>query len=66
MSSKSESNKNEYDVITREDWDEYRSIQDSGMFNMLDPRAREMTDISKSNWIIIISHYGALKAKFDG
>ena len=58
--------KDKYGAITRDSWDQYRSIQDSGMFNMMDPRAREMTDVSRPHWILIMTHYSALKARFDG
>ena len=33
--------------ITKEQWDEYRSVQDSGAYNMFDPNARAMTDLTK-------------------
>ena len=54
------------DDITAEEWHEYRAIQDSGMFNMYDPQAREMTDVSRNKWIGIMKHYPELKTKFEG
>ena len=52
--------------ITKEQWDEYRCIQDSGAYNMIDPNARAMTDLSKSEWIYIMSNYEKLEEKYEG
>ena len=52
--------------IKASQWSEYRAIQDSGMFNMYDPRARGMTDLSKPEWIHIMNNYSELKEKFEG
>tara|TARA_B100000519_G_scaffold133172_1_gene115111 strand:- start:227 stop:415 length:189 start_codon:yes stop_codon:yes gene_type:complete len=57
------SNENE---VTMDEWIQYRAIQDSGMFNMFDPQAREMTDVSRDKWIKIIKNYSELKEKFEG
>ena len=43
-------------IITRDDWDEYRTVQDSGMFNMYTPQARELTSLSKDKWLYILSN----------
>ena len=52
--------------INRNQWEQYRDVQDSGQFNMFDPRARAMTNLSKNEWIHIISNYTDLKEKFEG
>jgi hypothetical protein len=52
--------------IDRNQWKQYRDVQDSGQFNMFDPRARAMTNLSKNEWIHIISNYTDLKEKFEG
>ena len=52
--------------ITKEQYKEYRDIQDSGMFNMYDPQAREMTTLTKTQWVHIISNYSELKEQFEG
>ena len=52
--------------ITKEQWDEYRDVQDSGLFNMFDPQARAMTDLSKQEWIHIMKNYSELKTKHEG
>jgi hypothetical protein len=46
--------------ITEEDFKEYKRVQQSGMFNMFDPRAREMTNLSKDQWIRIMKEYDKL------
>ena len=33
---------------------------------MFDPQAREMTDLSKDQWITIIKNYSELKNKYIG
>tara|TARA_X000001036_G_C20645692_1_gene792903 strand:- start:738 stop:920 length:183 start_codon:yes stop_codon:yes gene_type:complete len=52
--------------IDKNQWKEYRDIQEKGQFNMLDPRARQMTSLSKNEWIHIITHYDDLKDEFEG
>ncbi|HAI42001.1 MAG TPA: hypothetical protein DCM40_29720, partial [Maribacter sp.] len=39
------------------DWRSYLAVQESGMFNMLDPRARQMTGMSKEVYMDIIKNY---------
>ena len=46
--------------ITKEDFLEYKRVQMSGMFNMFDPRAREMTSLSKDQWLRIMKEYSKL------
>ena len=52
--------------INEEQWNEYRDVQDSGEFNMYDPNARAMTDLSRAEWIHIMKNYSELKEKFEG
>ena len=51
--------------VSKEQFQEYRDVQDSGMFNMFDPQAREMTSLDRDEWIYIISNYAELKAKYE-
>ena len=46
--------------ITKEDFLEYKEVQESGEFNMFDPKAREMTSLSKDQWLRIIKEYNKL------
>ena len=52
--------------ISKDQWTEYRGIQDSGMFNMFDPQAISMTDLSKNEWLHIMKNYSELKEKYEG
>ena len=52
--------------ITKEQWDLYRDIQDSGLYNMYDPNARKMAGLSKQEWIHIMKNYSELKTKHEG
>ena len=48
--------------ITEEDFKEYKRVQQSGMFNMFDPKAREMTTLTKDEWVTIMQDYEKLNA----
>ena len=51
--------------ITKEMFKEYKDVQESGEFNMLDPRAREDTSLDRKQWYAIISNYNELNAKYS-
>lgn len=51
--------------ITKEMFKEYKDVQESGEFNMLDPRAREDTSLDRRQWYSIISNYNELNAKYS-
>ncbi len=46
--------------VTAADFLEFKRVQKDGSYNMLDPRAREMTDLSKAQWSTIITDYSKL------
>ena len=46
--------------ITKEKFDKYKQVQMSGDFNMFDPQARAMTDLTKDEWITIMKDYKKL------
>jgi hypothetical protein len=46
--------------ITKAKFDKYKKIQKGGKYNMFDPRAREMTDLSKEEWVTIMREYEKL------
>lgn len=52
------------DEITKEMFKEYKTVQESGYFNMLDPRARENTSLDRKQWYAIISNYEQLNKKW--
>lgn len=47
-------------TVTKEDFLEYKKVQQSGMYNMFDPRARQMTNLSREQWVHIIQSYKSL------
>tara|TARA_R100000654_G_scaffold57691_1_gene84271 strand:- start:215 stop:388 length:174 start_codon:yes stop_codon:yes gene_type:complete len=51
--------------ITKEMFKEYKDVQESGEFNMLDPRARAKTSLDKNQWYAIISNYNELEVKYS-
>jgi hypothetical protein len=36
---------------------QYKEVQESGMYNMFDPRARQLTTLSREQWVKIIENY---------
>lgn len=44
----------------------YEEVRDSGAYNMLDPRAVEMSGLSKEDYLYVISNYEQLKKQYDG
>ena len=42
-------------------WRRYEGIRESGLFNMFDPMARAMTDMSKSEWLFCMQNYADLR-----
>jgi len=55
----------ELNEITKEMFEEYKDIQKSGEFNMLDPRARKNTSLDRVQWYAIIHNYDELNAKYS-
>tara|TARA_R100000231_G_C5323173_1_gene164019 strand:+ start:661 stop:966 length:306 start_codon:yes stop_codon:yes gene_type:complete len=43
--------------VTKEDFLQYKRVQESGEFNMFDPSARMMTTLSKEQWVTIMRDY---------
>ena len=52
--------------ITKEQFKEYRDVQDGGMYNMFDPNARACTSLNRNEWVHIISNYSELKEQYEG
>ena len=46
--------------ITKDKFNEYKKVQMSGEFNMFDPQARAMTDLTKAEWVTIMQEYDKL------
>ena len=52
--------------IKKRDFQEFERVRKSGAYNMLDPRAIEMTSLSRDTWVGIMKNYRALMEKFPG
>ena len=51
--------------ITLEDFNAYKEVQESGEYNMFDPRARLETGLNETTYLTIIRHYEGLAKKFE-
>ena len=51
--------------ITKEQFEQYLEVQNNGLYNMLDPRARQLTDLTEDEWIYIITNYDELSKKYN-
>ena len=51
-------------TITKKQFKEYLDVQEVGLYNMFDPKAREMTSLSKAQWVNIITNYNVYCKKW--
>ena len=52
--------------VTKKKFDKFESVRKSGLYNMFDPKAREMTNLTEPEWTTIIRDYDKLaKAWLD-
>jgi hypothetical protein len=47
-------------------WRIYEGIRKSGLFNMFDPRAMAMTNMSGQEWTFCMKHFAELKQQAQG
>ena len=52
-------------MITKEDWEAYRTVQDSGLYNMFTPDAIRASGLDKETYMTIVSNYSALEDKYE-
>ena len=52
--------------ITKSDWEAYRTVQDSGLYNMMSPDAIRTSGLDKDTYRAIQSDYDKLYDKFEG
>lgn len=55
----------------KEKFEAYQQVQELGVYNMLDPRAKHLAqemfceqEITKKDWVYIIQNYETLKQKY--
>ena len=51
-------------IVTKKQFKEYLDVQEVGLYNMFDPKAREMTSLSKAQWVNIITNYSIYYKKW--
>ena len=51
--------------ITKEDWEAYRTVQDSGLYNMFSPDAIRESGLDKDTYMTIVKNYSALEEKYE-
>ena len=51
--------------ITKEEFQAYKKVQDSGMYNMFTPDAARAAGLDKETFLVIIKNYSELKEKFE-
>ena len=51
-------------MVTKEQFMKYYDVQMGGAYNMLDPRARELTCLDKETYFDIIKNYNNYYCKF--
>ena len=50
--------------LTRKDFRAFAEVRKSGLYNMFDPKAREMTHLSEEQWVEIMKQYAELENKY--
>ena len=51
-------------TITKKEFKEYLRVQKVGIYNMFDPKARDLTSLSKAQWTNIITNYSTYHEKW--
>lgn len=52
--------------LTKHDFEQYECVRSYGAYNMFDPRAREMSGLSREAYSGVMKHYAVLVVKFPG
>ena len=52
--------------ITKEEFELFEDVRESGLYNMYDPNARAMACLSKTKWMTIMKYYDDLCDKYGG
>lgn len=50
--------------ITKDDFDAYENVRESGIYNMFDPRAKIMTGLPEHKYYAIIKYYNKFSKQF--
>ena len=52
------------DDITKQDFEDYEAVRESGVVNMMDPRVQSLAGIDRDTHLGILKHYEELCAKW--
>ena len=52
--------------VTKGQFLQYKAVQESGDYNMFDPRDKEASGLDDKTYIEIIRNYGELEEKYEG
>jgi len=52
-------------LISKEKFEEFVEVQNMGLYNMLDPRARDLTTLTKEEWFYIVKNYEKLEEDYN-
>ena len=50
--------------VTKGQFARYKAVQESGAYNMFDPRAKEASGLDDKTYVEIIKNYSDLEAKY--
>ena len=53
-----------FEDITKEDFEDYENVRQSGLVNMFSPQARELAGLNRATHLAIIQNYEKLMAKW--
>jgi len=51
-------------MVTNDQFKQFEDVRNGGLFNMFDPQARDLTNLTKDEWIEIMSNYDLLKERY--
>jgi len=51
-------------MVSKEQFLRYKQVQEEGRYNMFDPRAQQLTGLSREVYLAIIDGYGKLEKKY--
>ena len=51
-------------LINKKQFKEYLDVQEAGLYNMFDPKARALTSLSEKQWKGIITNYSVYYQKW--
>ena len=47
-------------MVSNDQFKQFEDVRNEGLFNMFDPQARDLTDLTKDEWIEIMNNYSRI------